>query len=267
MTNPEAPLPTEYLATDHGSRIAYVRTPGKGPELLFCGGFASDMTGTKATTLEAHARARGYAFTRFDYSGHGQSSGSFAEGTIGLWKRDALAVLDQITDGPVIIIGSSMGGWMALMLAKERPERCAALIGLAPAPDFTEDLMWAGFCQEIRDTLERDRIYRQPSDYSDEPYTITMDLIEDGRNHLVLREPLPLSMPIRLLHGMRDTDVPVSVSHRIVEHVSSEDVRLTLIKAGDHRLSTDADLALLLANVDELVATVGSESQSDERQS
>lgn len=242
-----------FLTKPDGARIAYHRTPGKAPGIVFLGGFASDMTGTKAIALEAHAKQRGQAFLRFDYQGHGQSSGAFADGTIGLWHSDALAVIDAVTEGPQIFVGSSMGGWMMLLTAVHRPDRLAGLVGIAPAPDFTEDLMWPGFSDEIRETLVRDGIYQRPSDYSDEPYTITLKLIEEGRNHLLLRDRLVIEAPVRLLHGMADPDVPYHVSLRIAEHVECPDLQVRLVKDGDHRLSTARDLAILTSTIDALL--------------
>lgn len=245
--------PPSYLTKPDGARIAYHGTPGQAPGIVFLGGFASDMTGTKAMALEAHAKARGQAFLRFDYQGHGQSSGAFEDGTIGIWHSDALAVIDAKTEGKQILVGSSMGGWMMLLTAVHRPDKIAGLVGIAPAPDFTEDLMWPGFSEEIRETLRRDGVYHEPSEYSDEPYTITMKLIEEGRNHLLLRDRLAINAPVRLLHGMADPDVPYQLSLRIADHVDSPDVRVQLIKDGDHRLSTERDLAILTSTIDALL--------------
>lgn len=240
------------LTTEDGETIAYHHHAGRGPGVLFCGGFMSDMTGTKAMALEAFARDRGQAFTRFDYRGHGQSSGAFRDGTIGRWKSDALAVLDRVIDGPVIVVGSSMGGWIALLLALARPDRIAGLVGVAAAPDFTEDLMWAEFEEDVRQKLMSERVYLEPSDYSDEPYTITMDLIEEGRDHLIMRGPIPIRAPVRLLHGMRDSDVPHRLSVLLAERLETENVEVRLVKDGDHRLSTERDLALLTGAVSDL---------------
>ncbi|HEY9566540.1 MAG TPA: alpha/beta hydrolase, partial [Thalassobaculum sp.] len=208
MTNASQPASPDRLETAAGQSLAYHRSPGRAPGVVFLGGYASDMSGTKATALETHVRDRGHAFLRFDYRGHGQSSGRFDDGTIGRWRDDALAAFDALTEGPQILVGSSMGGWIALLLALARPDRVAGLVGIAAAPDFTEDLMWAEFDAAQRATLARDRILRQPSEYSPEPYVVTMDLIEDGRRHLLLRAPIPLSIPVRLLQGVRDPDVP-----------------------------------------------------------
>lgn len=240
------------LVTTDGETLAYHHTPGREPGILFCGGFMSDMTGTKALALESFAKARGQAFTRFDYRGHGQSTGAFRDGTIGSWKADALAVLDEVTSGPVVVVGSSMGGWIALLLALARPDRVKGLVGIAAAPDFTEDLMWAEFDETIRKTLTTERVYLEPSEYSDEPYTITMDLIEDGRNHLIMRGPIPIQVPVRLLQGMRDTSVPHRLALLLADRLETDDVQVHLLKDGDHRLSTERDLALLNAAVAEL---------------
>lgn len=219
--------------------------------MIFLPGFKSDMTGTKATALRDWCLRRGRAFTRFDYSGHGQSEGNFEEGTIGRWASDAIAVLDQVTQGPQILVGSSMGGWMALLAARARPARIAALVGIAAAPDFTEDLMWASYGEDVRETLRRDGVYHEPSDYG-EPYAVSMRLIEEGRDHLVLRAPLELPFPVRLIQGMRDPDVPWRTALRLAEHISGDDVEVILVKGGDHRLSEPADIARLEAVLDAL---------------
>ena len=246
------------LTRPDGATIAYRKTPGRrtgneAPGLVFLGGFMSDMTGTKATALEAHAQDRGQAFVRFDYQGHGQSSGRFEDGTIGLWAEDAIAVLDELTEGPQILIGSSMGGWIMLLAALARPERVAALVGIAAAPDFTEDLMWERYGPEIRATLERDGIHRAPSEYGDEPHVITLKLIEDGRNHLLLRAPIPIRCPVRLLHGTADEAVPWRTANALMERLESGDVTTTLVKDADHRLSAPDDLARLGRTLDALL--------------
>lgn len=246
-----------YLETPDGRRIAYHRSEGASPGIVFLGGFRSDMTGTKATFIEAWARGAGHAFLRFDYTGHGASSGEFLEGSIGDWARDAEDAITRLTEGPQVLVGSSMGGWISLLLARSLPERLAALIGIAAAPDFTEDSMYAEFTPAQRSELESAGYVDMPSDYSEEPYRITRRLIEDGRQNLVLRSPLDLSVPIRLLHGTRDTDVPISVALRTLDHVNSPDVRLTLVKDADHRFSTPANLALLARTLEELVSARG----------
>ncbi len=205
----------------------------------------SDMTGTKALALEADARARGQAFVRFDYQGHGASSGRFEDGTIGRWAEDAVAVLDHLTAGPQVLVGSSMGGWIMLLAALARPARVAGLVGVAAAPDFTETLMWDAFGPEIRATLDRDGVYYQPSDYDETPYPITRRLIEDGRGHLLMERPIPIACPVRLIHGAADPDVPHTLSLALMERLASSDVEVTLVKGGGHRLSEPVDLARL----------------------
>ena len=212
------------------------------------------MTGSKATALEAYARRRGQAFLRFDYQGHGQSSGRFEDGTVGRWAEDAVAAFDALTEGPQILVGSSMGGWIMLLAALARPQRVAALLGIAAAPDFTEDLMWRRFPAEVRAAIEQKGVYHLPSDYSESPYPITKHLIEEGRRHLLLNAPIPLRCPVRLLQGQRDPDVPWQTALRLAEKLESDDVEVTLIKDGDHRLSEPQDLARLEATLDRLLA-------------
>jgi pimeloyl-ACP methyl ester carboxylesterase len=239
----------QVLRRDDGETIAYHRLAGRRPTVVFLGGLMSDMTGTKALHLEGFARARGQAFVRFDYFGHGASSGAFTDGTIGRWAEDAVAVVDALTEGPLVLVGSSMGGWAMLLTALARPARVAALVGIAAAPDFTENLMWDGFDEAVRETLRRDGLYHMPSDYGEEPYPISLGLIEDGRRHLLLRGPIAIACPVRLLHGMADADVPYGTSLRLAERLESRDVTVTLVKAGDHRLSAPDDLARLSATV------------------
>jgi pimeloyl-ACP methyl ester carboxylesterase len=243
----------DFLETPSGARLAYHHLPGASPGIVFLGGFQSDMTGTKATTLEAFAKAQGHAFLRFDYRGHGQSSGMMREGCIGHWKEDALAVVDQLTEGPQVLVGSSMGGWLALLVALARPERVCGLVGVAAAPDFTEDLMWDQFDEQTRTLILRDGMYQRPSEYSEEPYVITRTLIEEGRRHLLLRAAVPLQVPVRLLHGMQDEDVPYTTALRLAERLETEDVRIELFKSGDHRLSGDLELKVLQEQVQELL--------------
>lgn len=233
---------TEELGTL--GHLAYRQQRGQGPGVIFLGGFHSDMTGSKAEYLAALCAARGRAFLRFDYSGHGASGGRFEEGSIGQWAADAERVLLELTEGPQILVGSSMGGWIALLLARRHPARLAGLIGIAAAPDFTEDLMWAQFPPAIRAQIERDGFWQRPSEYGG-AYPITRHLIEDGRRHLVLRDPLAIAAPVRLLHGQADPDVPWELSLRVAAHITGGDVEVTLVKEGDHRLSKPAELALL----------------------
>uniref|UniRef100_UPI0030845956 alpha/beta hydrolase n=1 Tax=Crenalkalicoccus roseus TaxID=1485588 RepID=UPI0030845956 len=223
--------------------LAWRRRGGRGPGVVFLGGFNSDMTGTKAENLSAFCAVRGQAFLRFDYSGHGASGGRFAEGTIGRWAEEAALVLDALTAGPQVLVGSSMGGWIALLLALRRPVRVAGLVGIAAAPDFTARMAEA-LPPEARAALAREGVWHRPSAYGD-PYPITRALLEEGRHHLLLHAPVPLSVPVRLLHGQRDPDVPWELSLRIAEAITGPDVQVTLVKDGDHRLSRPQDLALL----------------------
>jgi pimeloyl-ACP methyl ester carboxylesterase len=207
------------------------------------------MTGVKAAALEGLCRDAGRAFVRFDYFGHGASSGAFADGTIGRWADDATAVLDELSDGPQVLVGSSMGGWLMLLAALRRPERVAGLVGVAAAPDFTEDLMWARYDAAARSELLRNGIRYEPSAYDSRPYPVALRMIEEARRHLLLRAPIPLHCPIRLLHGMRDPDVPWRTSLHLAERLEADDVETVLIKDGDHRLSRQADIARLEAAV------------------
>jgi pimeloyl-ACP methyl ester carboxylesterase len=241
------------LATPDGRRFAYHRSAGTGPGIVFLGGFRSDMTGTKAVFLEDWARARGQAFLRLDYTGHGASSGRFEEGCIGDWARDAADAVAALTEGPQILVGSSMGGWIALLLARRMPERIAGLVGIAAAPDFTEDGIWAEMDNNTRRRLARDGRIETPSEYSDDPYPITARLIEDGRHNLVLRSALDLPFPVRLLQGMADVDVSPDVALRLAEHATCADLRLTLVKGADHRFSARPELALIAASIDDMV--------------
>lgn len=243
---------TTFLDTPQGRRIAYHRTEGQGPCIVFLGGLKSDMAGTKAVHLEAWARARGSAYLRLDYSGHGESSGSFEEGCIGDWHEDVLAAVDELCEGPLVVVGSSMGGWQALLLAQARPERIAGMVTIAAAPDFTEDGYWAGFTDEQKRTLERDGQVEMPSDYM-EPYIITRRLIEDGRNRLVLRDPLRLPFPVRCLQGTADTAVSTETALRLLDHADCDDMRLLLVKDADHRFSDGPCLSLIEAAIDDIL--------------
>lgn len=239
---------------DRGDRIelAWKRREGLGPTVVFLPGFMSDMEGTKALALDEWCVATGQAMLRFDYSGHGASGGRFEDGTIGRWRDDALTAIDRLSQGPLILVGSSMGGWIALLAALARPDRVAALVGIAAAPDFTEALMWEAMTFEERATLMRTGRLSTPSRYGDS-CTITRALIEDGRRHLLLTAPIGLTCPVRLLQGQCDEDVPWEMALRIAERVESADVRVTLIKDGDHRLSRPQDLSLLKETVAGLV--------------
>jgi pimeloyl-ACP methyl ester carboxylesterase len=223
------------------------------PGIVFLGGFRSDMAGTKALFLEDYCRRRGRAYVRFDYFGHGRSSGDFAAGTVGRWRDDAIAIIDSLSEGPQILVGSSMGGWIMLLAALARPERVAALVGIAAAPDFTEELLQRRLTPEQHRELNEKGAVALPSDYDPAGYLYTRSLIEDGRRHLVLGAPIAFDMPVRLLHGLADESVPWQLSLRLAERLTSRDVALTLVKDGDHRLSSEPDLARLERALDELV--------------
>ncbi len=247
---------------DAARDIAILRRPGRGPGLLWLGGFRSDMAGTKAVALDDHAAARGLAVTRFDYSGHGVSGGRFEDGTISRWLEESLAVFDT-TVGDQILVGSSMGGWLSLLLARAHrarvgaaASRIRALVLIAPAPDFTEELMWKGFSPQIRRLIEDEGVYREPSAYSDEPYLITRALIEDGRRNLLLGADIDVGCPVAILQGVADADVPWQHAIRLVTCLTRDDVTLTLVKDGDHRLSRPQDIARLLKAIDDMTATI-----------
>jgi pimeloyl-ACP methyl ester carboxylesterase len=253
-TSREYPRP-KILAREGGRTTAYHQFPGAGgrnlPSVVFLSGFASDMMGTKAVFLESHCKNRGQPFIRFDYFGHGASSGRFAEGTISHWRDDALAVIDRLTEGPLILVGSSMGGWLMLLAALQRPSRIAGLVGIAAAPDFTEELMWNRMTAPIKEQLLRTGEWHEPSRYGPD-LPITLKLIEDGRHHLLLGRSIALDCPVRLLQGMEDPDVPWRWAIRIAEQLGARDVAVTLIKDGDHRLSRPQDLTRLAATLDAL---------------
>lgn len=244
------------LAVGDGHEIAYCHVPGISPGVMFCSGFNSDMQGTKAVALEAWCRERGRQFTRFDYFGHGQSSGDFVDGTIGRWRDDALAVLDQVTSGPQCIVGSSMGGWIMLLVALARAERVAALVGIAAAPDFTERLSEVGLSQEQRLDLSKTGFCDIPNCYDDgAPYRISANLLAEGRDHLLLEKPIPIDRPIRLIQGQLDEDVPWVTALTIAERVITHDVEVTMVKKGDHRLSEQSDLDRLFTVIDGVLST------------
>ncbi|MCA8879199.1 MAG: alpha/beta hydrolase [Rhodobacteraceae bacterium] len=246
----------EFLDTAAGRRIAYRRTEGSGPGVVFLGGFVSDMEGTKAVHLEAWASERGRAFLRFDYSGHGASSGEFAEGAIGDWAADAMAVIEAVADGPQILVGSSMGGWISLLVARALPAKVAGMVTVAAAPDFTEDGFWASFGDAERSAIMEEGGLQIPSDYG-APYVITERLILDGRENLVLRTPLVLPFPVRMLQGTADREVPMDTALRLLGHATADDLRLTLVKGADHRFSTPDCLAMIERAVDEVTEVLG----------
>ena len=226
-------------------RLAYDQTPGQGPGIVFLGGFHSDKSGTKARHLEDWAKGVGRAYLRFDYSGHGDSSGEFENGTIGIWAEDAVAIIEALTEGPQVLVGSSMGGWIALLIASQMPQRVAGLVTIAAAPDFTEQKYWKGLTDDQREVLERDGRLEIPSEYDDGPYVITQALVEDGRHHLVFSDPLVLPMPTRFLHGTADTAIDQATALRLFDHADGGDIRLTMVKGADHRFSTPECLDLI----------------------
>lgn len=240
------------MLTLAGQRLAVARRPGASPTFIWLGGFKADMAGTKASVLSDWARANGQAFVRFDYSGHGQSSGCFDEGTIGQWAVEAVAVIDACTEGPVVLVGSSMGAWLALLAARARSDRVAGLLLIAPAADFTERLMWAGFTDEVKREIETMGAWEQPSGYGAEPYLITKRLIEDGRRWLVMGGPIKFAGPVRILQGGRDPDVPEAHARALAALIESPDLCFDLIPDGDHRLSRPQDLEKLTALTSEL---------------
>ncbi|WP_424984766.1 alpha/beta fold hydrolase [Microbulbifer sp. S227A] len=245
-----------YLETPQNRRIAYHKSDGNGPCIVFLGGLKSDMEGTKAVHLEAWAKQRGQAFLRFDYSGHGQSSARFEEGCIGDWAEDTLEAVTALTEGPLVVVGSSMGGWQALLLARAIPDRIAGLVTIAAAPDFTEDGYWASFSDAQKQALETVGHVELPSDYM-EPYVISKRMIEDGRTRLVLRAPLPLPFPVRCLQGTNDTAVSTETALRLLNHADCPDMRLTLVKDADHRFSDDTCLGLIEAAVADILDRAG----------
>jgi len=263
MTNSSAFVPDQEPAfIEVGSdadrrRIAVRARTGSAPGLFWLSGFNSDMRGTKAIALDMWAAEQNRACVRFDYSGHGESGGAFVDGTIGRWLEEAVAVFEQFSAGPQVVIGSSMGGWIALLLARElarRPVRHPSLAGLvliAPAPDFTEELMWKGFSPEVRHQIEITGVWLRPSAYG-EPYPITRALIEEGRNHLLLGGSIDVGCPVRILQGAQDPDVPWRHAFALAHRLPADDVVLTVIQDGDHRLSRPQDIARMIAAVAEI---------------
>ena len=230
-------------------RIAYRRIAGDGPCVVWFGGFKSDMTGTKAEELARWASAAGRAYLRFDYSGHGASEGRFEDGTISAWLADALAAIDTLTSGPFIPVGSSMGGWIAALAALRAPARLAGAVFIAPAPDFTEELMWNQMTGPERDAILKEGRLIEHSQYSDEPTIITRALIDDGRKHLILGGPVAIACPVRIIQGMADPDVPWRHALKFAERLSGDDVEMTVIKSGDHRLSKPHEIRRIIETV------------------
>lgn len=247
----------DQLASGDGGRLAFRRTEGTPPEVVFLTGLRSDMTGAKALRLEEHCRKAGRAFTRFDYRGHGASAGRFEDGCVGDWLEDTLAVLDRVVAGcPCVLVGSSLGGWLAVLAALARPGQVRGLVGLAPAPDFTEDLIRPQLAPDQAAALARDGLFLAPSTYGD-PVPITRRLLEDGARHLLLRAPIPLRIPVHLLHGQEDPDVPWQTSLRLAARLESPAVTVELVKDGDHRLSREEDLRRMTAAVDRVLGQAG----------
>jgi len=241
----------DFHPREENQRLAYRQVDGEGPTVVWLGGFHSDMTGTKAQVLAEQALATGGAYLRFDYFGHGESSGDFKDGTISRWRADALAVIDELTDGPLVLVGSSMGGWLACLAAIARPERVKALVLVAPAPDFTEKLMGPELSDEAKAAIERDGFWVRPSEYDDDGYAITRELLEDGAHWSILPGPVPIDVPVRVLQGGQDDAVPWTHALELANGLTSQDVVFSLIKDGDHRLSRPQDLERLTAAVAE----------------
>lgn len=249
-------MSTQYITTPAQRRLAYKSSASSGKvTFVWLSGFNSDMSGTKVLSLEAWAQQQGVNFVAFDYSGHGLSDGDFADGTISAWREDALAVIDERTEGDLILVGSSMGGWLALLSAMARPERVKGLVLIAPAPDFTEKLMWPEFSATAKaEIIEKGR-HMRPSDYG-EPYPITRDLIEDGRKWQILDSDITFTGPVRILQGMADADVPWQHAQQLVSKMTSQDLVFSLVKDGDHRLSRDQDIARLKSTCTEIMSAI-----------
>ncbi|WP_031290838.1 alpha/beta hydrolase [Sphingobium baderi] len=242
-------LPPSFLPRPDGLKLAYRHRAGKGVTIVFLPGYMSDMEGGKAIALDQWAADTGRAMLRLDYAGNGASEGAFEDGTLASWRDDALSLIDGLTQGPLLLVGSSMGGWLALLIALARPDRVAGIVGIAAAPDFTE---W-GFPQADRATLAAQGRLVEPTPYGDQPYVTTLGFWESGQALKLLESEIALDCPIRLLHGQADPDVPWDVALRIAKQVRSSDVQTLLVKDGDHRLSRDSDIALLIRTVASLL--------------
>ena len=247
-------LSPSMLARKEGGKIAYEFISGKSPGIIFLPGLKSDMNGEKATAIRSFCAQKGYSFLRFDYRGHGSSSGSFEEHTIGDWLEDCLFVLDNLTRGPQVLVGSSMGGWLMLLVTLLRPNRITALLGLAVAPDFTEHLIWKKLNLEQKKQIEREGFIDLPNCYDPlQPFRITYNLIKEARNHLILSKNIPIDIPVVLFHGLNDKDVPFSFSNQLLEKLESDEVDVTIIKSGDHRLSREVDIQRIIQTLAFLV--------------
>ena len=237
-------------------RLAYRQQKGRHTGIVFCGGFRSDLTGTKATALADWARARDHAYLRFDYFGHGASDGEFVDGTMSHWRGDIPHMLDTLTDSPQVLVGSSFGGWLSLMAALDRPEKVAGLVLIAPAVDMTERLMWNRFSQKARAKLETEGLIYDPSEYDPEGYPITNNLIKDGRQHLLLAQAIAVDIPVRILHGQQDDAVPWELSLELAAALTSQDVGLHFIKNGDHRLSSPTQIDALCHLIEDVLSVI-----------
>ena len=241
-----------FLDRGDGQRVAWRRVAGRGPTVVWLGGFMSDMAGTKAQALADWALAEGRAFLRFDYFGHGESSGDFRDGVISRWRADAIAAIEALTEGPLVLVGSSMGGWISCLVAAVMPERLHAMVLIAPAADFTEALMKPGLPPEALAAIKRDGEWIRPSLYEPTGYPITRGLLEDGARWTILGAPVPIEVPVRILQGREDPDVPWLHALALANAIKGEDVVFTLIKDGDHRLSRPQDIARLIGAVEEV---------------
>ena len=235
----------------HGG-LAYLRREGRGPGVVWLGGYASDMRGTKAEAIDAWCARHRRAFLRFDYSGHGESEGDFEDGTISRWTADARAIIAELTEGPQVLVGSSMGGWVAGLLARDADLDLAGMLLLAPAPDFTQDLSRQGWSEAERARLERDGRIAFPSEYDDTEMVYTKRLFEDGAEHLLLHAPLRMTCSVRMIQGTADTSVPWTHAVRYAEHMDGPDIACTVVPRADHRLSTPRDIARMLETLDAL---------------
>ena len=253
----------QHLVRNDNLRLAYRIVHGTQPTVVWLGGFHSDMAGTKAQVLADQARATGGGYLRFDYFGHGESDGDFEGGTISRWREDALAVIDDLTEGPLVLVGSSMGGWLACLAAIARPDRVKALVLVAPAPDFTETLMAPALSEEAKAAIARDGRWIRPSDYGDGGYPITRELLEDGARWSILPGPVPIDVPVRVLQGGADPDVPWTHALELANALKSDDVVFTLVKDGDHRLSRPQDLERLVAAVNGARSLVEADGEGD----
>jgi len=251
MNNPPIAQPA-YFARPDGLRLAYRQTAGSGPTLLFLPGYMSDMEGGKAVALHEWAIGAGRPMLRLDYGGNGASEGRFADGTLASWRDDVLLLMDALTDGPVVLVGSSMGGWLALLVALARPGRVAGIVGIAAAPDFTE---W-GFTDADKAVLATEGRIEEPTPYGDQPYVTTLGFWESGQALRLLEDEIAIDCPVRLLHGQADPDVPWEVALRTAGRLRSSDVQMLLVKDGDHRLSRPQDIALLIATVAALLESL-----------